>query len=93
MVKTDIRSVGVLTFGHPSTEKGITDLARFFPVPALISHYILRVITCPGCGHAQVIKFKFNMLEIVEQCEACGRVVRFERPMPGSEAWKADRDR
>jgi ribosomal protein S27E len=74
---------GALTFGDlPETR--ITGLARFSLVPAPYRHYILRTIPCSGCGHVQVIKFKLSKLEVVERCEACGRINKFERPMPGS---------
>ena len=52
-------------------------------------HYVLRTIQCPGCGHAQDIKFKLYEVQVVERCEACGKVATFERSLSVTEAWRS----
>ncbi len=52
-------------------------------------HYVMRTIPCPGCGHPQDIKFKLHEVQVVERCEACGKVATFERSLSVTEAWKA----
>jgi uncharacterized Zn finger protein len=55
----------------------------------MMQHYVLRTVPCPGCGHAQNIKFKFYEMQVVERCEACGKVATFERTLSVTEAWKS----
>ncbi|MBI0584775.1 MAG: hypothetical protein ISF22_11210 [Methanomassiliicoccus sp.] len=50
-------------------------------------HYVLRTLLCPSCGHAQEIKFKLSEVQVVERCEACGKVARFERVPLGADSW------
>jgi hypothetical protein len=46
-------------------------------VPAPVCHHVLRLIPFPGCGHVQVIKLNLRELEVIELCEACGRIATF----------------